>query len=179
MRQFFLLLTLAISSTIASFGQEVDTTCFLGMNVSCSAKGVILSKSLILLERIQNPATKQITINTMLIDTTGKVTKNPTMILLVDENNEFTVFDPKKTTSGKGKLFGPSWNWTYMSGDYKTAIGVTIKDQDFFSDPSIFTSRKEISLPNGAVVLTIDISATKISKTEYEILVKAIKLNSN
>jgi hypothetical protein len=158
-----------------SFGQVIDTTCFIGMSTNCSPKGVVLSKTLILLERIQNPLTKQIIINTILIDTTGKVTKNPTMVLLVDENNEFTVYDPKKTTSGSGKLFGPPWSWTYLSGEYKTAIGVTIKDQNFFSDPSIFTSRKEISLPNGSVVLTIDIAATKISRTEYEILTKAIK----
>jgi hypothetical protein len=175
MRQLIFIVIFALLSMIASFGQDIDTTCFIGMSTNCSPKGVVLSKVLILLERIQNPSTKQITINTILIDTTGKVTKNPPMVLLVDENNDFTVLDPKKTTTGSGKLFGPPWNWTYLSGEYKSAIGVTIKDQDFFSDPSIFTSRKEIILPNGSVVLIIDISATKISRTEYEILIKALK----
>ncbi|HEY5124544.1 MAG TPA: hypothetical protein VIK14_12495 [Ignavibacteria bacterium] len=175
MKQIIFVIIFALLTKTASFGQDIDTTCFIGMSINCNSNGVVLSKSLILLERIQNPSTKQIIINTILIDTTGKVTKNSSMVLLVNENNEFTISDTKKTTSGNGKLFGPEWNWTYLSGDYKSLVGVTIKDQDFFSDPSIFTSRKEIILPNGSVVLTMDITATKISRTEYEILTKAIK----
>jgi hypothetical protein len=174
MKQLIFVVFFALLSKTASFGQEVDTTCFIGMSINSSSKGNVLSKTLVLIERIQNPSTKQIIINTTLIDTTGRVTRNPSMVLQVNEDNGFTVSDPKKTTTGNGKLYGPPWNWTYLSGEYKSAIGVTIKDQDFFSDPSIFTSRKEVILPNGNVVLTMDITANRINKTEFEILTKAI-----
>ena len=175
MKQLVLLVIFTLLSKTASFGQEADTSCFLGMSINSSSKGIVLSKTLILVERIQNPSAKQIIISTTLIDTTGRVTKNPSMALLVNEDNTFTVSDPKKTTTGNGKLYGPQWNWTYLTGEYKSAIGVTIKDQDFFSDPSVFTSRKEVILPNGNVVLTMDITANRISRTEFEILTKAIK----
>jgi hypothetical protein len=174
MRQLFLLFILTFLSTVGSFGQNSDTTCFSGMNINSNSKGVILSKSLILLERIQNPSSKQITINILLIDTAGRVTKNPPMVMMVEENNDYTVAEAKGIASGKGKLFGPPWNWISLSGEYKTTVGVTIKDQSYFSDPSVFTSRKEIILPNGNVLLIMDIAATRISRIEYEILTKAI-----
>jgi hypothetical protein len=175
MRQLIFVSIFFLLSKTFSFGQDIDTASYIGISTNSSSNGTVLSKSLILLERIQNPSTKQIIINTVLIDTAGKVTRSPSLILMVNDKNEFTISDTKGTTSGNGKLFGTPWNWTYLSGEYKTVIGLTIKDEDFFSDLSVLASRKEFILPNGVVLMTMDITATKISRTEYNILIKALK----
>jgi len=86
----------------------------------------------------------------------------------------FSLSDRKGTAKGTGELFGPAWHWTYFKADYRSSNGVRITDENFMTDPSMITARKQVSAPDGKPIMYMEGSFKSITPQTFQLLSSAL-----
>jgi hypothetical protein len=138
-----------------------------------SPAGKSMGSQVILLEKIHDRDNSTMIERAIVVEADGKAAER-TMRMAVKENNTFLLTDDAKTVEGEGTLFGPAWKWTYFKGTFKTKNGINIDDENFMSDDSAVTARKKVTLPDGRVVMYMDMTLKGITPKTFEILKNAI-----
>jgi hypothetical protein len=128
-----------------------------------------MGRQVLLVEKTHDPDKSLIVERAIVVHPDGKV-EEWTMNLAVKEDNTFTLTDDAGTVTGKGKLFGPPWKWTYFDATFEAANGVKIHDENFMADNSAATARKKVMAPDGKVIMFMDMTLKGITPETYQIL---------
>ena len=158
----------------STFGQAADTLHYFGDFKTYTVDGELTGHSLILLEKIYDPARNELIENALLIAQSGEVTQYPSIVLTIADDDTFSASSSDGTISGNGELFGTKGNWSYFVATFQSTNGVTIVDENYFADPTVLTARKTITLPNGSIYSIVEVNTKKVSSTTYDLLSNAL-----
>jgi hypothetical protein len=151
---------------------EVEDLYFVGEVKLSSETGQPLGSQAMLAHRTYDPGRSMIVERAVVVKPDGTVDDYP--LNLPVKGNTFTVDDPKKVVEGSGTLFGPAWHWTYLKGTYKATNGAQIEDENLMATPDVGCSRKKISMPDGKVVMVMDMTLKATTRETFEILTSAL-----
>ncbi|HZN34558.1 MAG TPA: hypothetical protein VFB80_12095 [Pirellulaceae bacterium] len=162
--------SLAVVCLIAapSAAAEVEKLYYVGEAKLSSATGQPMGSQAFLLEKIHDQDNSQIIERAVVVKPDGTANEYP-MTMKV-KGDSFTITDAENTISGSGKLFGPAWHWTYFKATYSSTNGARIEDENYMADPGVLVARKTVSLPDGKVVMHMDITLKTITPQTFAIL---------
>jgi hypothetical protein len=164
-------LVLAITVLAPTLGLTAppDKMYYLGEAKLSSADGKPMGSQVFLVEKIHDRDNARIVEKAIVVHPDGKV-EEWTARMVVKDDNTFTLADDSGKTEGGGKLFGPAWKWTYFKATFKASNGVEIEDENFMADESAATARKKISLPDGKVIMYMDMTLKGVTPETFRIL---------
>jgi hypothetical protein len=142
---------------------------YLGEVKLSSPAGQPMGSQVILLEKTLDRDKSLIIERAVLVKADGQA-EEWTARLAVKEDNTFTLTDENKKAQGTGTLFGPAWKWTYLKGTFKAANGIVIEDENFLADDAVGTARKKLTLPDGKVLMYMDMTLKSVTPRTFEIL---------
>jgi hypothetical protein len=142
---------------------------FVGEAKLSSPDGKQLASEVFVLKRTVDQDKSTIIEQPIIVDERGKSVEW-TIRFAVKEDGTFTLTEDSKRVEGSGKLFGPSWKWTYFKARYKATGGVEIEDENFMSDESLGTARQKVIGQDKNVVMYRDIALKEITPKTHEIL---------
>ena len=165
-------LLIVTCTPICGAAAEKEFFYYLGEVKNSSPDGKPLPSQVILLVKTHDPDKSEITESAVVVKPDGS-SERYTMHLTVT-GSDFTIADDAHTVSGSGKLFGPTWAWTYFKGTFKSTNGVAIEDENFLADPSVGVARKKVIAPDGKVILYMDVTLKSVTPETYKILANAL-----
>ena len=165
-------LFLVFASFAAVSPAAVEKTYFLGEAKLCSEAGKPMGSQVLLVEKTQDADHGLIIEGAIVVKADGSAEQH-TMNMTVS-GNSFTLKDTANTTTGTGVLFGPTWQWTYWKGSFRSSDGVRIEDENFLADPGVGVARKKIIGPDGKVIMYMDVTMKAITPKTFEILSAAL-----
>jgi hypothetical protein len=168
-----IVLLVALSAPVRAATVPPEKLYYVGEVKLSSPAGKSMGFQVILLEKIHDRDNSTIVERAIVVEADGKAAER-TMLMTVKPDNTFTLTDEEKTVDGEGTLFGPAWKWTYFKGTFKTKNGVKIDDENFMADDSAVTARKKVTLPDGRVVMYMDMTLKAITPKTFEILKKGL-----
>jgi hypothetical protein len=166
-RHLLVLLCAAVLTTRA-FAAEIEKFYYVGDVKLSSDTGEPRGLEVILLEKTHDSTNSLIVERAIEVKADGSVLEF-TMNMKV-AGATFTIADTKETIQGNGTLFGVPWKWTYFKASYESKNGVKIEDENYMTDPNILVARKKIMLPDGKVLMYMDITLKAVTQQTFEIL---------
>ena len=173
--RLFLLLTTALTLGVAcpsAGAAEKKEVYYLGEAELSSGEGRPMGSQVILLRKSHDPEAGEVVEAAVIVQPDGRVEESVITfdVATGDTNNEFAVSSGDGTIEGEGTFAGPAWDWNYFKATYRSANGVVIEDQNTLTDDSVVTARKTITLPNGRVYMTMDVTLKAVTPSTYRIL---------